>query len=301
MLRNAPATATSAVRMLSPTTRHAEFIPPELAAVEGAQDRLHLAAEMRFDPHAAPFQRPQQRFGERGAEQHVHAQFRHAPRQPFRRQRTKDEFLRATSFPRRRVTNSSRAAVSSTGEMRSCKTGMAISTLAVVRDSCQPQIAGRQIEISYEIRATAIVDPDRECVQRGKCNGDGSGPSQSASLPRVLRLMLQPILCRWIRSTRLSTLAGGGECAGTLDLGHVLLRQMRLQEGAHVELFPPAVQNQAAGLSARFLPAIAESHLVAEAAATRKNILVVLVQHGSMLPSFGLSAFIRFRRDKSAL
>jgi hypothetical protein len=52
---------------------------------------------------------------------------------------------------------------------------------------------------------------------------------------------------------------------------------MRLQEGAHVELFPPAVQNQAAGLSTRFLPAIAESHLVAEAAATQKEILVVLV------------------------
>jgi hypothetical protein len=76
---------------------------------------------------------------------------------------------------------------------------------------------------------------------------------------------------------------------------------MRLQEGTHVELFPPAVQNQAAGLSAHFLPAIAKTHLVAEAAATQKDILVVLVQHGSMLPSFGLSAFIRFWRDKSAL
>ena len=63
MLHNALATATSAMRMLSPTTWHAEFIPPELAAVEGAQDRLHLAAEMRFNPHAAPFQRPQQQIG----------------------------------------------------------------------------------------------------------------------------------------------------------------------------------------------------------------------------------------------
>jgi hypothetical protein len=52
---------------------------------------------------------------------------------------------------------------------------------------------------------------------------------------------------------------------------------MRLQERAHVEFFPPAVQNQAAGLSARFLPAITESHLVAEAAAMQKEILVVLV------------------------
>jgi hypothetical protein len=58
MPRNAPMTTAFAVRMLSPTTWHAEFIPPELAAVEGAQDRLHLAAEMRFDSHATPFQRP---------------------------------------------------------------------------------------------------------------------------------------------------------------------------------------------------------------------------------------------------
>jgi len=93
MLRNALATATSAVRMLSPTTRHAEFIPPELAAVEGAQDRLHLAAKMRFNPHAATFQSPQQRFGQCGAEQHVHAQFRHAPRQLFRPEQTEDKFL----------------------------------------------------------------------------------------------------------------------------------------------------------------------------------------------------------------
>ena len=93
MLRNALAMAISAMQMLSPTTWHAKFIPPKLATVEGAQDRFHLAAEMRFDPHAAPFQSPQQRFGERGAEQHVHAQFRHAPRQAFRRQRTEDKFL----------------------------------------------------------------------------------------------------------------------------------------------------------------------------------------------------------------
>jgi len=93
MLRNAPATATSAERMLSPTTWHAEFMPPELTAVEGAQDRLHLAAQVRPDPYAAPFQRPQQRFGQCGAEQHVHAQFRHALCQLFWWQRTEDKFL----------------------------------------------------------------------------------------------------------------------------------------------------------------------------------------------------------------
>ena len=92
MPRNPPMMAAFAVRMLAPAAWHAKFIPPELAAVEGAQNRFHLAAEMRFDPHAEPFQRPQQRFRERGAEQHVHAQFRHAPRQPFQRQRTQDKF-----------------------------------------------------------------------------------------------------------------------------------------------------------------------------------------------------------------
>ena len=90
MLRNAP--AAFAVQMLPPATRHAKFIPPELTAIEGAQDRLHLAAEMRFDPHTALFQRPQQRFGQGGAKQHVHSQFRHASRQPFQRQRTEDKF-----------------------------------------------------------------------------------------------------------------------------------------------------------------------------------------------------------------
>jgi hypothetical protein len=44
--------------MLSPAARHAKFIPPELTTVKGAQDRLHLAAEVRFDPHAALFQPP---------------------------------------------------------------------------------------------------------------------------------------------------------------------------------------------------------------------------------------------------
>jgi len=91
--RNAPATATAAMRMLSPATRHAEFIPPEPATAEGAQDQFHLSAEMRFDPYAPPFQRLEQRFGHRGAEQHVDLQLRHTPRQFFRRQQAENEFL----------------------------------------------------------------------------------------------------------------------------------------------------------------------------------------------------------------
>ena len=64
-----------------------------------------------------------------------------------------------------------------------------------------------------------------------------------------------------------------------LDLGHGFRRQMCLQEGAHVKPLPPAIQNQAAEFAARFLPAITESQLVAEAAATGKDIVVVFVQH----------------------
>ncbi len=90
--RNPAAPAATAMQVSSPTARHAEFFAPELAAVERLQDRLHLAAEMRFNPHTAPFQSAQQRLGQRRAEQHIHAQFRHAPRQPFRRQRMENEF-----------------------------------------------------------------------------------------------------------------------------------------------------------------------------------------------------------------
>ena len=77
---------------------------------------------------------------------------------------------------------------------------------------------------------------------------------------------------------------GGGRRSGPLlDLGHGFLRKMRLEEGAHVKPFPPAIQNQAAGLPAGFLPAIAESHLLAEAAAPWKDILVMFRQHGQSL------------------
>ena len=134
MPRNAPASATSAERMLSPTTWHAKFIPPELAAVEGVQNRLDLAAKMRFDPHAAPFQCPEQRFGQGGAEQHIHAQFRHAPRQAFRCQRAENElaprhFLPAPAGnqkqPRRRVEHRRNAFLQNgNGNQHTCRSAM---------------------------------------------------------------------------------------------------------------------------------------------------------------------------------
>jgi len=71
--------------------------------------------------------------------------------------------------------------------------------------------------------------------------------------------------------------------AGPLDLGHDVRRQMRLQERTHVKSFPPAIQNQAAGLPARFLPAIPERHLLAEPTASRENVLIVFRQHDQSL------------------
>ena len=81
--------------MCAPTTRHAEFIAPELAATERVQDFLDLAAEMRSHSHAALFQFPQKRFGKRSTEEHIHMQFCDASRHRFRWRRGKDEF-----FPR---------------------------------------------------------------------------------------------------------------------------------------------------------------------------------------------------------
>ncbi|HEV2247329.1 MAG TPA: hypothetical protein VGW37_11810 [Terriglobia bacterium] len=66
-------------------------------------------------------------------------------------------------------------------------------------------------------------------------------------------------------------------------MSHFLMRQMRLEEGAHIEPLPPAVQNQAAGLPLRLLAAVAEGQLVAEAEAAGEDILVMLVQHSSIV------------------
>ena len=71
-----------------------------------------------------------------------------------------------------------------------------------------------------------------------------------------------------------------------LDLTHGFLGKMCLQEGSHIEPFPPAVQNQAAGISARFLPAITEGHFVADSAATQEEVQVMFVQHSPILGEF---------------
>jgi hypothetical protein len=51
---------------------------------------------------------------------------------------------------------------------------------------------------------------------------------------------------------------------------------MGRQKRTHVELFPPAVQNQAARLSERLAPAIAKGDFVSEAATTWQHILVMI-------------------------
>jgi len=90
--------ATFTVQMCSPTTRHAELIAPELAATERAQDFLDLAAEMWSYSHTAFFQRLQQRFGKRGAEEHVHVQFGDATGHRLRCRWAEDKFFSPDFF-----------------------------------------------------------------------------------------------------------------------------------------------------------------------------------------------------------
>ncbi len=84
--------ATATVRMRAPTTRHAELVALELAATERVQDFLDLATNMRPYPHAPFFQRFQQRFGQGGAEEHVHVELGHTACQRVRLQRPQQYF-----------------------------------------------------------------------------------------------------------------------------------------------------------------------------------------------------------------
>ncbi len=85
--------------MLFPAARHAEFRPVKPVTAKGSQHGFGVAADMRLHLHAAPLQRSQQRFGKRRAKQNIHAQFRHAPRQFLRRERTEDKFLARDFLP----------------------------------------------------------------------------------------------------------------------------------------------------------------------------------------------------------
>ncbi len=93
------------------------------------------------------------------------------------------------------------------------------------------------------------------------------------------RLVLQPVFCLLDLVQQAEQFCGWGRGVGPFDLPHVLLRKVRLEKGAHVELFPPAIENQPAGLTARFPPAIAEVDLVSEAAAAQQEVLIVVGQH----------------------
>ena len=76
---------------------------------------------------------------------------------------------RATSFPRRRVTRSKRAAVSSTGETRFCETGMAIVTPSrnALNMPASNWLADKS-ESPLKSKPIVVVNPDEEQIARGK-------------------------------------------------------------------------------------------------------------------------------------
>jgi hypothetical protein len=81
-----------------PAARHPELGAPPVPGAKGGEQGLDLAAQMRFHTHAAAFQSQPQWFRNGRAEQHVHAEFRHAVRQRVGRQHAEEEFL-SLHFP----------------------------------------------------------------------------------------------------------------------------------------------------------------------------------------------------------
>ena len=78
--------------VFSPATRHAELLPSELTAMEGAQYHFRLSTEMGPDLHAFLLQSAKQDLGKSSAQEHPHAQLRNAVRQLFGRQGAQDAF-----------------------------------------------------------------------------------------------------------------------------------------------------------------------------------------------------------------
>lgn len=86
------APAAAAHQIEAPAAGHAELFAPEPMRAEGAQNGLHLAAQVGVHPHSALVQFAQKRLGQRTAQQHVHVEFRHAARQSVRRERAENKF-----------------------------------------------------------------------------------------------------------------------------------------------------------------------------------------------------------------
>ena len=131
-----------------------------------------------------------------------------------------------------------------------------------------------------------MATPDGERTHCCKMRWTTNGPVAFCAclLLEIIRLPgRQPLFCLLNQLHQAQRLWRGRGSARPLDLGHRLLRKMRLQEAAHIKAFPPAVQNQPAGLAAGFLPAIAEGDFLTEARTACENILVVFVQHGQTI------------------
>jgi hypothetical protein len=90
--RRPPLPATPAVQIAAPAARHAELFAGEASAAEGAQQGLHLAAQMGAHAHPLFSETAQKRFGQRGTEQHIHMEFGHTSRESVRRQRAEQYF-----------------------------------------------------------------------------------------------------------------------------------------------------------------------------------------------------------------
>ena len=97
------AATTLTMHVLSPAARHAEFVPRQAAAAEGVQYGFCFATEMGAHPDALFAQRALQGFGQRGAEDNVHAQFRDAAGERFGFKRAEQHLasLRIHSAPPR--------------------------------------------------------------------------------------------------------------------------------------------------------------------------------------------------------
>ncbi len=79
--------------MRIPAPRHAELGSAPTPGMKSLEQVFDLAAEMGLDGHPRAFERGAQSLGNRGAKQHVNAQFRHAPGQGLDRHRGQDELL----------------------------------------------------------------------------------------------------------------------------------------------------------------------------------------------------------------
>ncbi|MCU0771284.1 MAG: hypothetical protein MUE94_05880 [Verrucomicrobia bacterium] len=81
--------------VMAPASGHPEFLAIQLTTTRRLQNRVHRPAQVRSDADPVSFQRAMQNFGKRGTAEQIHAQFRHALRQPLGRQWMEQNLLPA--------------------------------------------------------------------------------------------------------------------------------------------------------------------------------------------------------------